>query len=104
MINAVAEIGDQVQLRPGAADQRRIEIVGDGGHQHVGARHRRGQPGAIERDIRFVELDVEQLGHPRLHAVGQPPGDDHLGMMRAGGIGHRAWRLARHAAGVKPDA
>ncbi len=36
IVDAVAEIGDQLELVAGLAEHRGVDAVGDGRHQHVG--------------------------------------------------------------------
>ncbi len=88
MVHARAVIGDELQPLAGARDQRRVEIVGDGGHQHVAILHRRGQFGAAHPGVGGVEPDVEQLGHARLRLVGQGAGDDDARCSGPGTPGH----------------
>ena len=37
MVDAVAEIGDQLEVRPGLGEEIGVDLVGHGRHQHVGA-------------------------------------------------------------------
>ena len=43
IVDAVAEIGDQLELLAGLAEHRGVDAVGDGRHQHVGGLHRLGE-------------------------------------------------------------
>ena len=45
IVDAVAEIGDQLELLAGLAEHRGVDPVGDGRHQHVGGLHRLGEFG-----------------------------------------------------------
>ena len=70
MIDAVAEIGDQLHVFAGLGNDVRIDMVGDRRHEHVGLAHRLG-------DFRFghgliieIELRVEQFAHPGLDGFG----------------------------------
>ena len=71
VVDAGAEVGDQLQLLAGRGDDAGVDAVGDGRHQHVGARHRRGQARRRQRRVVEIELGVEQLAHPRLHRIGE---------------------------------
>ena len=42
MVDAVAEIGDQLHLLAGLGDHAGIDLVGDGRHEDVGLAHRLG--------------------------------------------------------------
>ena len=43
IVDAIAEIGDQLELLAGLAEHRGVDAVGDGRHQHVGDLHRFGE-------------------------------------------------------------
>ena len=87
MVDAGAEAGDQLQLRPRRVDHVAVDPVGDGRDQHVGLRHRGLQLLPVHRPVVEVQPGAEQLHHPRLDHVGQLAGDDHQGLL-ATGIGH----------------
>ena len=76
VVDAGAEIGDQLKPVARLGDHLRVDAVGDGGHQHVGPRHRRGQGVGRHRRVVGIELGVEQLAHPRLHRIGELSGDN----------------------------
>jgi hypothetical protein len=78
VIDPGTEIGDQLEPRSGAGDDVRGQVVGDCRHQHVGAGAGIGEPRGIHRDVVEVQLDIEQLGHPRLDRLRQAAGDDNL--------------------------
>ena len=91
VVHARAELGDQLQLRPGAGEQAPVQPVGDGGHQRVGGH------GAVFG----VQLHVEQLAHAELDRIGQLARHDDFGLAgahdsraRMGGGGGRALRPA----------
>jgi len=71
VVDAVAKIGDQLELLAGLAQHRGVDAVGDGRHQHVGLFHRRGELGMAERGVIQVEFGVEQFAHARFDAVRQ---------------------------------
>ena len=76
IVDAVAEIGDQLQLLARLRDHRGVDAVGDGRHQHVGGLHGLGELGLAHRLVVEVEPRVEQLAHPRLDGVRQLARDD----------------------------
>jgi hypothetical protein len=71
IVDAVAEIGDQLELLAGFAQHRGVDAVGDGGNQHIGGLHRLLQLGVAHRRVVVIEADVEKLAHAQLDAVGQ---------------------------------
>jgi hypothetical protein len=79
MIDPIAEIGDQPHLLSRLRDHRRIDVVGDGRHEHVGLTHRLDDLGLGHSLVFEVEPGVEQFAHPGLDQLGQPPGDHHEG-------------------------
>ena len=76
IVDAVAEIGDQLELVAGLGEHRGVDAVGDGRHQHVGGLHGLGQLGLGHRLVVEIEARVEQFAHAGLDAVGQLAGDD----------------------------
>src|SRR3546814_16011847 len=60
MVDAISEIGDQFQLRPGLADHVGVDLVRQRRHQHIGPRHRLFQTGAVEGLVVQLKLDVEK--------------------------------------------
>jgi hypothetical protein len=75
VVDPIAEIGDQLHLRAGLLDQRRVDLVGHGRHQNIGRAHGRNQFGLGARLIGDIEFRVKKLAHPRLHLVRQSAGD-----------------------------
>jgi hypothetical protein len=71
VVDAVAEIGDQLEVRPRLTDHRSIDAVGDGRHQHIGGGDRLDELGLRHRGVFDVQPGVEQLAHARLDLVGQ---------------------------------
>ena len=108
MVDARAVIGDQLQLFAGLRDQPGVDVVGDGRHQHIGARHGGGQLVAAHLGVGVAQLDVEQFLHPRLHRLGQASRDDNTQTLRWHGSSrvfqrHRSWgRVAGSGAVHKP--
>ena len=84
VVDAVAEIGDQLEVFAGSGDQRLVYPVGDGRHQHVGFLHRRRQLLARHRLVVDVQARVEQLAHARLDRVRQFARDDDERLFLAG--------------------
>ena len=76
IVDAIAEIGDQLELLARFRQHRRIDAVGDRRHQHVGNFHRVGELVLGHRSVVGIEPDVEKFPHPQLDAVGQLAGDD----------------------------
>ncbi len=76
IVDAVAEIGDQLQLHIRLLENVFGDLVGDGRHQDVGAAYRFGD--LLRRHRRVVEIEpgVEQLAHPGLDRVRELAGDD----------------------------
>jgi hypothetical protein len=83
LVDAVAEIGDQPELRPGLGDQRLVDAVGHRGHEHVGLLHGGDQLGLGHGMVVDVEARVEQLAHARLDRVRQLARDDDEGFLPA---------------------
>jgi hypothetical protein len=51
VVDAIAEIGDQLHLRAGLFNQRRVDLVGHRGHQNIGRAHGRHQFGLGTRFV-----------------------------------------------------
>ena len=88
MVHARAEIGDQLQARPGIGDQIGVDRVGDGRHQNVAVGHGGGELFPVQLFVRGVRLGLEQRGHPLHHGIGEFAGDDHPGVQAAARIDH----------------
>jgi hypothetical protein len=76
MVDARAVIGDQLQLVTRLRQQRRVDQVGDAGHDHIGAAHRVGQFLAGHLGVGVAQGDVEQLLHPGFDGIRQPSRHD----------------------------
>ncbi len=76
IVDAVAEIGDQLNLALGLLEQLFVDQVGDGGHQDIGRTHGIGDLLVGQRRIVEIELRVEQLAHAGLDRVRQFARDD----------------------------
>jgi len=81
VIDAVAEIGDQLHLLTGLGDHAGADRVGDGGDEHVGLAHRVDDIALAHRLVVEIEARVEQFAHPRLDQVGQLASDDDEGLL-----------------------
>ena len=81
VVDAVAEIGDQLQAGTGLGDDAAVDAVGDGRHQHVGDAAGLDQLGLAHRPVGGIEADVEQLAHARLDDVGQLARHHHQGLL-----------------------
>ena len=66
MVDAVAEIGDQLHLLAGLGDHAGVDLVGDGRHQDVGLADRLDEVALAHRLVFDVEARVEQFAHARL--------------------------------------
>ena len=77
VVDAIAEIGDQLHLLAGKANQLRVDAVGDGRNQHVGGGERSCEFAPRHRLVVDVEPGVEQFAHARFDDVGQFARDDH---------------------------
>jgi hypothetical protein len=81
MVDAVAEIGDQLEPVAGLGQHRGVDAVGDGRHQHVGGLCRLGELGLRHRLVVEVEPRVEQLAHAGLDALRQLARDHDQGRL-----------------------
>ena len=66
MVDAVAEIGDQLQVLAGLGDHAGVDRVGDGRDENVRLAQNLDDLGFRHRLVVEVELGVEQLAHARL--------------------------------------
>ena len=69
MVDAVAVVGNQLELVAGLAQHRCVDPVGDGGNQHVGILHRFGQFGLGHGLVVEIEPRVEEFAHAGLDSV-----------------------------------
>jgi len=77
MIDAVAEIGDQLQAFARMAEYRPVDLVGHCRHHDVGDFGDLGEVRRAHRLVVDIEADVEQLAHARFDGVRQLAGDHH---------------------------
>ena len=82
IVDAVAEIGDQLELLAGLGEHGSVDLVGHRRHQHVGGPDRLGQLGRRHRLVVRVEPGVEKFPHAQLDLVGQLAGHDHQRLLR----------------------
>ena len=75
VVDAVAEIGDQLELLAGLAQHRPVDVVGYGRHDHVGDLGGLDELRLAHRLVVGIEPRIEQLAHARFDAVRQPAGD-----------------------------
>ena len=73
---AIAEIGDDLQLRPGLVKHGSVDPIGHGGHQHFRRFHRLHQFRLSHGVIVQIEAGIEQLAHARFHLFRQFSGDN----------------------------
>ena len=73
MINAVAEIGDELHLLAGLRDHRGADLVGDGRHHDVGFPHCLDDLSLRHRFVLEVETRVEKFTHASFDEIGQAP-------------------------------
>ena len=76
IVDAGAEIGDQLQLAVGLLGDQGVDAVGDGGDQHVGGAHGLGQLRRRHRLVVQVQPRVEQFAHAGFDRFRQLAGDD----------------------------
>ena len=85
IVDAVAEIGDQLEPLAGLARAPRASIWSvTVGTSTSALLHRLGELGLAHRLVVEVEARVEQLAHARFDAVRQPAGDHDQGLLAAG--------------------
>ena len=92
IVRAIAEMGDQPQLRAGSRDDLGVDLVGDGRHEHVRALNGGDQHLAAEGRVGFVELDIEQLAHARLDTFRQLARDHDAGLFAIHTFEHHFFR------------
>ena len=76
IVDAGAELGDQLEIGAGLAQHRPVDAIGNGRHQHIGDLDRVDQLFAREGLVFEIEPCVEKLAQPRLHHVGELARDD----------------------------
>ena len=76
VVDAGAEIGDELEPLARMAQHRGIDAVGNGGDQHVGLLGGLDELGLAHRLVVEIEPRVEQFAHARFDALGQLAGDD----------------------------
>jgi hypothetical protein len=76
IVDAVAEIGDQLQLFAGMTEHGSVDVVGHRRHDHFGCFGSLGEIALAHRLVVEIKPSVEQLAHARFDAVGKFAGDD----------------------------
>ena len=76
IVDAIAEIRDQLQLWAGAGDEVPVDPVRHRGHEHLGLGHGGREFGGAHRRVRFIEPGLEQLAHAGLNDLGELARDD----------------------------
>jgi len=71
IVDAIAEIGDQLEIGAGGFDHRLVDAVVDGGHENVGRLHRLDQGLLRHLLVGEIEPGIEEFAHARLDAVRQ---------------------------------
>ncbi len=72
MIDAIAEIGDQLHLLAGLGDEPGINAIGDGRHEHVGGPHGLDEFFVGRGLVAHIEARIEQLAHAGFDDLGEP--------------------------------
>ena len=75
IVDAVAEIGDQLQPLAGLAEHRAVDVIGHRRHDDVGGLGGVDQLRLAHRLVVGIEPRVEQFAHAHFDAVRQPAGD-----------------------------
>ena len=75
MIDAIAEIGDELHLLAGLSNKMRVDAVCDRRHEHVRRAH--GLDKLVMRRglVAYIEARVEQFAHARFDRLGEPARD-----------------------------
>jgi len=71
IVDAVAEIGDELEVGPNLREYGGVDLVGDGRDEHVGALHRLHELALGHRLVVEVEARVEELAHAGLDHPGE---------------------------------
>jgi len=79
MVDAVAEVCDQLHLLAGLGDQMGVDGVGDRGNQYVGLSHSLGDFGFRHRLVIEIQMGVEKFAHSRLDEFREPARNDDIG-------------------------
>ena len=82
MIDANAEIRDELKSRAGLCNKISIDHVGNRRRKHVGGYHRLLKRSTRHGGTAQVDLGIEQFAHPVHHMIGQFGGDDQFGALR----------------------
>ncbi len=84
MVDPGAEIGDQLQPVARGVDDVRVDLVGDGRHEHVAIGNGGLQFVTRKSLVARRQRHVEQFGHARFDMRHQLAGDDDARAFRTG--------------------
>lgn len=76
IVDAIAEIGDELQTLAGLGNERGIDSIRDRGNKNVSFLDRSHELGLRHALVVEIEARVEQLAHARFDLVRQLAGDD----------------------------
>ena len=76
IVDAIAEIGDELHLLPGESNQLGIDPVGNGWNDHLGGAQGFGESAARHRLVVDVEPRIEKFAHAGFDGVRQFAGHD----------------------------
>ena len=78
MVDAGAEVGDQLELWSSRLDDLCIDAIGHGRGEDVGPPDSVDERRCAHRPVLQIQLRIKQLPHPRLDRIGKFAGDDDL--------------------------
>ena len=82
VIDAVAEIGDKLELLPRLAEHRGIDPVSDRWYQDIRGLHRFGELTLGHRFVVGIEAGIKKFPHPQLDRIGQLARHDNQRLFR----------------------
>ena len=96
IINAIAEIGDQLEALSCLRNHMCVDPVGDGGHQDIRHFDRFDHLGLGHWLVMLIEPGVKELAHARFHSIGKLAGynNDRLGFCHRFALFHASYRRA----------
>src|SRR5262249_17892150 len=80
IVDAIAEISDELEPLAGLAEYGAVDVIGDRRHEHVGGFRRLHELRLAQRFVLGIEPRVEQFPHAHFDGVGQPPGNHDQGL------------------------
>ena len=81
IVDAGAEIGNQLQLFARLHENGLVDAVGHRGHQDIGGLHRLDELGLAHGLVRCIEFGLKKLHHARFNDLGQLAGNDDDGFV-----------------------